>query len=311
MVEVILRDENTGQPLWIDVTEPTRAELETLARDYRLHFKLVSDCLEVGHLPKLEKVDTLTFLILRAFDETSHAGDDSVNKITQKIAIFLGDRFLITVHRNAPPFLEEIRAKYRALKTVYLQMVLLDIMLAAVETYQHLLRDAETKVESFEAAVLNERPAEAAWNDVFRTKCRLTVTKRMLWHSMHVLQRFHPRSAENLPLVQDVRERVESLNFFAESLLDDLHNLQSIQLSLNSNRLSESSNRTNEVVRLLTVFSLFFLPMNFIVGVYGMNFPGMPELQWHHGYAFVWGLIISTVVAIYFWFRRRGWLRAE
>lgn len=310
MIEVVLFDEKSGSPLWIDVSNPTQEDLDQLKLEYNLHFTHLKDCVEVGHLPKLEKIENVTFLIVRAYDESSLPGDDNANQITQKIAFFLGDRFLITLHRHDPGFLREIRARYKVSPgEVFLQMVLLEILLAAVDTYQILLSQAEVQVEKLEHAVLEESGSSFKWEEVFRAKCRLSVTKRMLWHSSHVLQRFHPRSSENLPVVQDVRDRVESLGFFTDGLLEDINNLQNIQLSLNSNRLSESSNKTNEVVRLLTVFSLFFLPINFIASIYGMNFEFMPETKWKYGYFGVWGVIVLTVVVIYVWFRQQGWLQ--
>jgi magnesium transporter len=92
------------------------------------------------------------------------------------------------------------------------------------------------------------------------------------------------------------------MHFYADELVDDVNNLLSIQLAL-------ASHRTNEVVRVLTVFSVFFLPLTFIVGVYGMNFQYMPELHQRWGYpAVMLGMALVTF-AIYVWFRRRGWLR--
>jgi magnesium transporter len=89
---------------------------------------------------------------------------------------------------------------------------------------------------------------------------------------------------------------------YAEELVEDVNNLLSIQLAL-------ASHRTNEVVRVLTVFSVFFLPLTFVVGIYGMNFDFMPELRQRWGYpAIIIGMGIVTL-AIYTWFRRRGWLR--
>ncbi|HEX5962233.1 MAG TPA: CorA family divalent cation transporter, partial [Gemmatimonadales bacterium] len=94
----------------------------------------------------------------------------------------------------------------------------------------------------------------------------------------------------------------ESMYSYAEELVEDVNNLLSIQLAL-------ASHRTNEVVRVLTVFSVFFLPLTFIVGIYGMNFEFMPELRKHWGYpAVLAGMGLVTLI-IYLWFRRRGWLR--
>jgi magnesium transporter len=92
------------------------------------------------------------------------------------------------------------------------------------------------------------------------------------------------------------------MHAYADELLEEVNSLLSIQLAL-------ASHRTNEVVRVLTVFSVFFLPLTFIVGIYGMNFDFMPELRQRWGYPAVLAGMGAVTLAIYLWFRRRGWLR--
>jgi magnesium transporter len=104
------------------------------------------------------------------------------------------------------------------------------------------------------------------------------------------------------PLYRDVQENAESSHFYADELLDDVNTLLNIQLAL-------ASHRTGEVMRVLTVFSVFFLPLTFIVGVYGMNFEYMPELRTRWGYPAVLAAMGIVTLTIFFWFRRRGWLR--
>ena len=89
--------------------------------------------------------------------------------------------------------------------------------------------------------------------------------RRMLSHTLDAVKKLVPASEPTAPLYQDLRENAESMHFYADELLEDVNNLLSIQLAL-------ASHRTNEVVRVLTVFSVFFLPLTFIVGIYGMNF---------------------------------------
>jgi len=102
--------------------------------------------------------------------------------------------------------------------------------------------------------------------------------------------------------MQDLRENAESMHFYADEMLEEVNNLLQMQLSI-------AAHRTNDVMRILTVFSAFFLPLTFIVGVYGMNFQHMPELPLVWGYPLVWGIMLSVVAGIWLWFRRRGWLR--
>jgi magnesium transporter len=111
-----------------------------------------------------------------------------------------------------------------------------------------------------------------------------------------------PAAGRTATLFRDVQENAESYHFYADELLDDANTLLNVQLAL-------ASHRTSEVMRVLTVFSVFFLPLTFIVGIYGMNFDYMPELRRPWGYPAVMALMTVVTFAIYRWFRRNGWLR--
>ncbi len=308
MIRVVIQEGSPPIPKWIDVQDPTPEELGGIAENYKLHPNLVQDCMEPAHLPKHERYEDTTFMIIRQFDDTCKPNEDSIQAMTRKIAFFLGDGFLITVHRHDPAYIQGLRAKYEGKSGAILQLILLEMILAAVETYHKPLEDAEIQIHDFETALLNSDGGRN-WQKIFRTKCRLMVMKRILWHCMNAVQKFTPFSEHNLPVRENVRERIESLYTFADSLLDDLSSLLNIQMALASNRLASTSIKANEVMKVLTIFSAFFLPMNFIVGVYGMNFKYMPELEWRYGYLGVWGILMVTVATIYLWFIRKKWIR--
>ena len=138
--------------------------------------------------------------------------------------------------------------------------------------------------------------------EIHRLKRQVTLCKRLLWRTVDVTQRMVPNAGKASALLRDVQENAESYHFYADELLDDANTLLNVQLAL-------ASQRTSEVMRVLTVFSVFFLPLTFIVGVYGMNFKYMPELGERWGYpAVLLGMAVVTF-AIYRWFRVRGWLR--
>jgi magnesium transporter len=111
-----------------------------------------------------------------------------------------------------------------------------------------------------------------------------------------------PPAGRGASLFRDVQENVESSHFYADELLDDVNTVLNVQLAL-------AAHRTGEVMRILTVFSVFFLPLTFVVGVYGMNFDLMPELHARWGYPAVLAAMGLITLMIYLWFRRRGWLR--
>jgi len=310
MMEVLLSKGKPPVPLWIDVTNPSPEELFGLAENYQLHPALVQDCLEPNHLPKHELHGDTTFLIVRLYDEGCGQREDSVQAMTRKLALFLGENFFISIHRRDSTLIQQIAAKHTKDKTpVFLQVLLLEILMAAVETYHRPLEQMEVMLHEFETNILKNKEGMENWEEVFRTKCKLTTIKRILWHTLNTVQKFIPFSEANLPLRQDLRERIENLQFFVDGLLDDLNSLLNIQLSLATHRATETSNKTNEILKVLAVFSAFFLPLSFIVGIYGMNFENMPELKHPHGYFWIWGVLVSTFVGIYVWFVRKGWIR--
>jgi magnesium transporter len=99
-------------------------------------------------------------------------------------------------------------------------------------------------------------------------------------------------------IYQDIQDTLLNLLTVNEESVDNSTHLMNTYLSL-------SDQKNNEVVRLLTIFSVFFLPLTFIAGIYGMNFKFMPELNWKLGYAFTLSLMAIVVIVIYLWFRRK------
>lgn len=306
MIEIVLAGDADNSPLWIDVCDPTEEELEQLATRHALPLSALEECAAPLHLPRHERFGSTTFVITRIYDHDSAPDAHAFFELTRKLAIFLDDRMLITVHRRPLPFLDQFKDAVRSSdEPVYLQVVMLDMLLLGVETFHGPLEQLELRFHAFEERFLDETGASAPmneWQDVFRTKVRIQAFKRLLWHIHNATQKFVPRSAVNQPLADDLRERIASLSFLADTLDSDLDNLLSVQLSL-------AAHRTNDVMRILTLFSAVFLPITFIVGLYGMNFQNMPELDAPYGYAGVWVLMIVTVGFVLAWFRKLGFMR--
>ena len=302
---------NSNEPpfIWLDVVNPTRQELSNIARQYGLHSTSVEDSLDPEHLPKYERIGAVTFVIVRAIDEAAARDCSTVQEMTRKVAIFFSTDFLITIHRTEQPFLTGLIAKYQnppppgaERRKSFLPRALVEIINGTIDTYEKPLGEAEVAIDKFEATVFGEHELGGLLQRIYTEKRRVTQMRRMLSHTLDVVQRLVPASEPTAPLFQDLRENAQSMYSYAEELVEDVNNLLSIQLAL-------ASHRTNEVVRVLTVFSVFFLPLTFIVGIYGMNFEFMPELRQRWGYPAVIDAKLLVTFSSYLWFRRRGWLR--
>lgn len=276
-----------------------------MAREYGLHPTSVYDCLEPEHLPKFERIGEVTFMITRAFDEACSADADTVQELTRKVAVFASERFLITIHRKDQPFLARAREKWAPAGPAEVKsplFVLVDVLRQVLLSYEKPLDAATLAFEDFETRIFRHESASLIIHDIYFLKRKASVFKRMLHLTHDFLPKLGSGAPENAPLVQDLKEEAEHLSFYADELLENVNGLLNLHISL-------ASHRTNEVVRLLTVISLFFLPLTFIVGIYGMNFDYMPELRLPWGYLAVWLGMIGVCLGIFLWVRGRGWLR--
>jgi magnesium transporter len=301
--------------VWLDAVDPAPEELTELAADYGLHPLAVNDCLDPEHLPKYEAFENHTFVILRAVDESAARTADTVQALTRKIAVFYGPAFLITIHRKDQAWLTALHqrclvglpSKHAGRSEGIQAHLLAQLFNAALDTYQGPLELIETRLDQFEVKVFEGRDDPGATfrgdlREIHLVRRQVTLCKRLLWRTVDVTQRMVPAAGRAATLFRDVQENAESYHFYADELLDDVNTLLSVQLAL-------ASHRTSEVMRVLTVFSVFFLPLTFIVGVYGMNFDFMPELRDPWGYPGVLGFMVVVTVLIYRWFRRSGWLK--
>ena len=306
--------ERADPPLvWLDLVHPTPEELGEIARAHGLQATAVKDCLDPEHLPKFESFEAHSFVILRAYDADAERTCGTVQELTRKLAIFSSPTFLITIHRTEQGWLTALETRLQAEATgkagkeglhAYL---LTQVLNGAVDTYLRPMEGIEARIDAFEELVFGGRDADARafaedLREVHVLKRQVTLIKRLLWRTLDVVQRLSPGSGRAATLFRDVQENIESSHFYADELLDDVNTVLNVQLAL-------AAHRTGEVMRILTVFSVFFLPLTFLVGVYGMNFDFMPELRSRWGYPAVLAGMGAIVLVIYLWFRRRGWLR--
>ncbi len=292
---------------WIDVSSPTAEELKGLSRDYGLHPTSIRDCLEPQHLPKFEKIGPRKFIILRYLDDKAlkKIENDTVVELTRKVALFLDEKTLITVHRKETPLMTKVRERWQAAADPAIESlfpIVLDLFRESIMSFDPALALSDSAFEGFEVRIFNNLSEDLIIEEMYFLKRRVAVYKRVLRQTLDVIPRLSDCPAALQPFIQDIREEAERLHGWADEETEEITTLLSTHISL-------ASHRTNEIVRVLTIFSVFFMPLTFIVGIYGMNFRYMPELTWQAGYPAVMAVMALIAAALYFWFRKKGWLR--
>lgn len=288
--------------VWLDVVKPTSKELKVIAQKFQLPSSSVKDCLDPEHLPKYERFGDIDFFILRAHDESAAADADTVQEITRKIAIFARSDFVITIHRRDQPYLSELRERFLTKPEAGRTDILIELLRAAVQSYEAPIDDALDQLEEFEMGVFEAQGAKPfELKQGYFLKRRGFVYRRVLRMTMDLFPRLHPAVEMTLNQIQDLKESSDGLYFYAEELTESITSLINLHLSL-------SANRTNEIVRVLTILSVFLLPLNVVTGIYGMNFENMPEIKSAYGYPLTLGGMTLIVTLVYLWIRKRGWL---
>lgn len=286
---------------WIDLESPTKEELQELAGKYGLHSASVVDSLQPEHLPKYEEFGKVSFLISRVFDSNAHQEADTIQELTNKVAIFFSEKFIITIHRHPVRLIQEVKEKYVDSSAVTTTAELLVKLVKAVfRTYEAPAHGLAMELDSYEAKTFLNEKMPPLTKGLYHLKRKATVCKRVLRLSEVILTNLQ---LNGLPPaeIQDLKDLYVHIETQFEEINEGTNNLINIYISL-------SSQKTNDVMRVLTIFSAFFLPLTFIAGVYGMNFEFMPELEKTYGYPAVMALMALVTLCIYLWFRKKHWL---
>ncbi len=277
---------------WIDLARPGQAELDELSGRYGLDPILLADSLQHGHLPKIETKKDYTFLILRAYSAKNDR-ITTIGELSNKIAFFIHEKRLITVHRAKFPFLQQ---EFDLCGTP--MELVLRIASDMIRSFEDPVMVQSGKMDQLEQVIFLKTSKSISLEDLYYQKAKARISKKLLLLTQTALNQLNvPESLQTRQ--QDLRDTLTSLLLTVDEVTEDANSLMGAYLSL-------AAQKNNDVMKLLTVFSAFFLPLTFIVGVYGMNFEHMPELSWPYGYAVTWAAMLGISFGIGLWFKRKG-----
>lgn len=287
--------------IWTDITNPTHEELEKVSKEYDLNTYTFMDSLDPDHLPKYEEHNNTHFFILRVL-EHAQEHEQTVREMTTKIAVFYNKNFIITIHRKSQPIMENIQKTcIDSGRIASPTAMAVKIIWETLHSYDTPVFKLSEEIDYFESKVFLKKnvPTDLV-EGMYYLKRKAGICKKLLLLTNEVLNSVKIEE-DDKPALQDARDLHLKLLTLYDQVQDDANNLLNIYLSL-------SARKTNDVMKILTIFSVFFMPLTFIAGIYGMNFKYMPELDTKWGYPSALLAMGIVSVVIFVWFRRKKWL---
>ncbi len=301
---------------WIDLQGLGNEDvLNRLGEVFQLHPLVLEDVVNVPQRPKIEYYGDQLLIIARMVIAKVD-DDDETNRFTsEQLSFVLGKNYLLTVQEELQkdcldPVRNRIRTGQgliRAEGADYLAYALLD---AVIDAYFPVLEDYGEYIESLEDEVIFN-PSKQTVRKIYRVRRELMSLRRSIWPQRSALSQLV--RDDNALIRPEVRVYLQDCYDHVVQVLDIVETYRELTANLMDVYLSSVSNRMNEVMKTLTVISSIFIPLTFIVGVYGMNFNpavspwNMPELNAYWGYPFCWGVMITIALGLSFYFWKKGW----
>lgn len=302
----IPREINSGGIAWYDLKGIHDVNLiRQIGVDFGIHPLILEDILDIQQRPKYEEYQEGVFLTAKAL-----YWDESQETIKQEhISIYFSENFLFSFQEDNDDLFVKIRErlkspgnKFRQRKTDYLAYALLDSL---VDAYYLVLDALDNKARNLEKKIL-ENANEELKLDLYEIRNHLLILRKQL---LPLREAVHLFSKSDSPLIEEnTRLFLRDLFDHTLQITDTLDTQRDLVNGLRDLYLSEISYRMNKVMQLLTIISTIFIPLTFLVGVYGMNFKNMPELTYHNGYYYLWFLMFVIAIVMMLYFRRKRWL---
>lgn len=296
--------------LWLDLF-PRDGPIDTpWLREFGVHPLAIQDAQRPRHPPKFEAFDDIMFLLLRGLSSES----DSIDVETIQIALFMGRNFLITRHEKPSPSIDHYWARCDkdpdALPPAP-TLIGWYISIYASTRYLDLMNNFEPKLWEMEEKMFR-RPRDTLLNQLTANRTSLRHLNRIFNYHVRVFQGlrhyYEERGYEEIGEHSDLKHVLNDLYEKYERLYGLAQMFYDVTGDLIDGYLSTSSHRLNSTMRVLTVVTTLFVPLNFITGLYGMNFDYMPELHARHGFYYTLGTMIGIALLLLGFFRYKRWL---
>jgi magnesium transporter len=290
--------------LWLDLLNPTPAELAMLREEFDFHHLALEDATRHAQRPKVDSYGSYYFAVFYAI----YMDGESYELRTTPIYLFIGHNYLVTLHEHPIAQIGATRARWQAPESPLSQDVaalIYALLDAIVDDYFPVMDRISDRAEDLEDRIFEEFD-ESALQAIFQLKKDLLQLRRVVAPERDVLNVMLRRDIRvfdqhDVAYLQDVYDHLIRVTDAIDTYRDLLSSALDSYLSMQSNRL-------NQIVKVLTIASIVLMSVTLVSSIYGMNFAFMPELLWRYGYPWALGLMAAIAAVLILLFRRIRWL---
>lgn len=295
-----------NEVVWVNVFGIHDVELiGALGDRFQIHPLTLEDIVNTSQRPKTEEFDEYFFVVLKMLNYIPADRDIEI----ETMSLILGRNFVLSFQERQgddfEPARERIRTgkgRIRRMAADYLAYALMD---AVVDGYFVALEQIGDHIETIEDEIVTA-PAPGHMREIHRLKREILFIRKSVWPLREEVSSL--LKTDSSLIRNETRVYLRDVYDHTIRVIDMVETCRDILSSMHDTYLTSVSNRMNEVMKVLTIIATIFIPLTFIVGVYGMNFQHMPELAWRWGYFGVWGFMIALSAGMILYFRKRGWL---
>ncbi|MCO5234076.1 MAG: magnesium/cobalt transporter CorA [Chitinophagales bacterium] len=295
-----------GNVSWIDIKGLHNEKLiEEIGKTTNIHALTLEDLLNTEQRPKIDFFHTYIYIVI----QTIQFNDNSQDIESEQLSIILGENYVMTFLEKPSYDLDILKeriknkiGKIRIYGADYLAYTILDIV---IDDYYDVIEKLGDKIEAIEEALMFETN-KIEIQDIYILKRKLLEFRKIIWPIREILTKLEKN--DTLLIKEKTALYLRDLYDHNIQLIDNIDIYRDIVSGLADVYLTKTSNRLNEIMKILTILSSIFIPLTFIVGIYGMNFNNMPELEWEYGYFFALAFMFIIAIGMAIYFKRKKWL---
>jgi len=306
IAEVISLVKSINGLAWVNIDGlHDEKSIEGICTYLGIHKLSMEDILSVGQRPKLEEYQDYVQAVLKIL--TLDSTEETIEY--EQLSFILKGNILVTFQEKTGDVFDSVRIRIKEGKgnirkrgADYLLYALLDLV---VDHYFIILENFGEKLEDLETELLNN-PDKTTLNKLHRLRRETLLLRRTVYPLREMIGRFEKLEE---PLISNhIKVFIRDLYDHTIKVIENIEVLRDMTSGLLDLYMNTTSNKMNEIMKVLTILTSIFIPLTFISGVYGMNFVNMPELQFKYGYFAVLGLMVLVLIAMLIYLKRKKWL---